>query len=190
MWLLAGLGNPGERYAAHRHNVGFMLVDAIAEQYDFPPFSERSGALVSKHRIAEIDAVLCKPQSYMNRSGQPAGEVARFFRIPTGQVLVFHDELDLPPGKIRLKQGGGSGGHNGLKSLDAHLGNDYWRLRFGIGHPGHKDRVQSYVLSDFSKDERELVAQRCEVVACELPVFFTQGQAALMNRLALAFSTK
>lgn len=188
MWLLVGLGNPGSKYHGHRHNVGFHLIDEIADRFQFPAFSAKSHAEISKGQIEGVDVVLCKPQSYMNDSGRPAGAVARFFQIPPERTLTFHDELDLPLGKIRIKQGGGHGGHNGLRSMDQHLGKDYWRFRFGIGHPGHKDRVHGYVLSDFAKDEQPTARALVEDTARHLPLFFAQGHEALMTKLALAGS--
>ena len=185
MKLIVGLGNPGASYAAHRHNVGFQIIDAIAGREAFPNFSGKSNALISKGRIGEMDCILCKPQSFMNLSGQPAGAVAKFFQIPPEQILVFHDELDLPLGKIRIKQGGGHGGHNGLKSLDAHLGKNYYRLRFGIDHPGHKDAVSGYVLSNFAKDEQPIVAEKVDDIARYLPLFWQDGGAeTLMTKLS------
>jgi peptidyl-tRNA hydrolase len=181
MWLLAGLGNPGAKYQAHRHNIGFHILDAIAERNDFPAFSQKHSALISKGRIDHVDAILCKPQRFMNDSGRPAQAIAKFFQIPPEQLLVFHDELDLPVGKIRIKQGGGHGGHNGLRSLDSHIGNNYWRLRFGIDHPGHKDRVSGYVLHDFAKDEQEKVAGMVNDIARHLPLFFEEGHEALIQ---------
>lgn len=186
MWLLVGLGNPGAKYEQHRHNIGFHIIDAIASREAFPAFSCKSNALISKGRSGEIDCVLCKPQSYMNNSGQPVAAIAKFFQIPPEQILVFHDELDLPLAKIRMKQGGGAGGHNGLKSIDSHIGKNYHRLRFGIDHPGHKDAVSGYVLHDFAKDEQQTVAERVDDIARYLPIFWDEGGAeALMTRLAL-----
>ena len=190
MWLLDGLGNPGSNYEGNRHNVGFMIADALASDYHFPNYSSKHQALFSKGSIAGEDCVICKPQSFMNDSGKPTGQVARFFQIPTEKIIVFYDELDLPLGKIRIKQGGGHGGHNGLKSLDAHLGKDYWRVRFGIEHPGHKERVTGHVLSDFSKQEKPYVDERCNDLSRNLPLFFEQGHEALMTRIALRSSSQ
>lgn len=184
-WLLVGLGNPGAAYAPHRHNVGFQLIDALAERYRFAPFSAKHSAQFSKGRIEDIDCILCKPQSYMNLSGQPAAAIARFFQIPPEQMLVFHDELDLPLAKIRIKQGGGNGGHNGLKSLDAHCGNGYWRLRFGIDRPEGKDDVSAFVLSGFSAQQQPIATQTIDAIATHLPLFFSQGAGPLMSKLAL-----
>lgn len=158
MKLLVGLGNPGPKYAGHRHNVGFMAIDAIAEHEGFPPEKARFQGVVREGQItaggASEKVLLLKPTTYMNESGRSVGEAARFFRLTPGDVIVFHDELDLAPAKLRVKQGGGTAGHNGLKSIDRHLGNDFWRVRIGIGHPGDKARVHGHVLSDFAKVER------------------------------------
>ncbi len=153
MKLFAGLGNPGARYASNRHNIGFMAVDRIAADHGFGPWRAKFGAELSEGRLAGEKLVLIKPQGYMNRSGQPVGEAIRFFKQSPADLVVFHDELDLAPGKMRLKQGGGHAGHNGLRSLHDHIGPDYTRVRLGIGHPGHKDKVAPYVLSDFAKSE-------------------------------------
>ena len=154
MQVLVGLGNPGRQYEGHRHNVGFMALDLIAARYNAPKWKERANAMVTECRIDGDKVVLVKPQSYMNKSGQPLRHVLDFWKLKADAVTVFYDELDLRPAKVRIKRGGGSGGHNGIKSLDAHIGQNYRRVRIGIGHPGHKDRVAGYVLHDFGKDER------------------------------------
>lgn len=155
MFVLVGLGNPGAQYAMNRHNIGFMLIDTIAESYNFSPFKNKFSSLIAEGQIGSNKVILCKPLTYMNLSGQAVGPLMRFYKIPSQSVYVAHDDLDLPPGKIKLKLGGGSGGHNGLTSLDQHITKDYWRLRMGIGHPGHKDAVSSYVLSNFSGSEQD-----------------------------------
>lgn len=156
MFLLVGLGNPGSKYQNNRHNVGFMAVDRIMDDYNFSSPKSKFNGILSEGRIGDEKAAILKPMTMMNNSGQSVGEAARFYKIPTDHIIVFYDDLDLPPGKIRVKQGGGHGGHNGLKSMDAHLSDkNYWRIRIGIGHPGHKDRVTGHVLGDFSKEERE-----------------------------------
>ena len=154
MHVLVGLGNPGRQYEGHRHNVGFMALDLIAARYGAPKWKERANALVTECRIGGDKVVLVKPQSFMNRSGQPLRHVLDFWKLKAEALTVFYDELDLQPAKVRIKRGGGSGGHNGIKSLDAHIGQNYRRVRIGIGHPGHKDRVSGYVLHDFGKEER------------------------------------
>lgn len=153
MYLFVGLGNPGREYELNRHNVGFMCIDEILKSYGFPSEKSKFSGFLSEGRIDHEKVYLFKPLAYMNRSGKPVAEAAKFFKIPTDHIIVFHDDLDLTPGKIRVKQGGGHGGHNGLRDLDAHLGSDYWRVRIGIGRPLHQGAVTSYVLSDFSKED-------------------------------------
>jgi peptidyl-tRNA hydrolase, PTH1 family len=155
MKLFVGLGNPGQEYAFNRHNVGFMAVDAIAAAHDFPAWRKRFSGLAAEGRLGRESVLLFKPQTFMNESGRAVGEAARFYKLDLGDVVVFHDELDLAPGKVRVKTGGGVAGHNGLRSLGAHIGNDYVRVRIGIGHPGHKDRVSGYVLHDFAKADHD-----------------------------------
>ncbi|RME17075.1 MAG: aminoacyl-tRNA hydrolase, partial [Alphaproteobacteria bacterium] len=151
MKLFVGLGNPGAKYARNRHNIGFMALDRIAEDHGFGPWRAKFQGLVSEGRLGGEKVVLLKPQTYMNLSGQAVGEAMRFFKLAPADVIVFHDELDLAPGKVRLKLGGGHAGHNGLRSIHAHIGEAYGRVRLGIGHPGHKDRVTAWVLADFPK---------------------------------------
>ena len=156
MKLFVGLGNPGAKYAGNRHNIGFMALDAIAGAHGFAPWRSKFQGQVSEGRLGGTRVVLLKPETFMNLSGQSVGEAMRFFKIDPPDVVVFHDELDLAPGKLRLKQGGGHAGHNGLRSIHQHLGTDaYARVRLGIGHPGHKDRVAGYVLSDFAKADAD-----------------------------------
>lgn len=154
MKLFAGLGNPGAKYADNRHNIGFMAMDAIADGHSFAPWRSKFQGEVSEGRLGSEKVVLLKPHTFMNLSGQSVAEALRFFKLDLADLTVFHDELDLAPGKLRLKQGGGHAGHNGLRSIHGHLGPDYARVRLGIGHPGHKDRVSSYVLSDFAKADQ------------------------------------
>lgn len=153
MWLIVGLGNPGAQYQHNRHNIGFMAVDEIVRRHNFSGWSKKFQALVSDGTLACEKVLLMKPQTFMNLSGQAVQAAAAFYKIPREQIIVFHDELDLAAGKIRTKIGGGAAGHNGLRSIDEHLGPDYWRVRLGIGHPGDKDRVHGYVLGDFSKED-------------------------------------
>ncbi len=157
MRLFVGLGNPGAKYAGNRHNVGFMAIDRIAADHGFPAFRSRFQGEVSEGRLGIERVVLLKPSTFMNLSGQSVGEAMRYFKLEPADVVVFHDELDLAPGKVRLKTGGGQAGHNGLRSLHAHIGEAYARVRIGIGHPGHKDRVSGYVLSDFAKAEEPML---------------------------------
>ncbi len=156
MWLFVGLGNPGEQYAKNRHNVGFMVLDSIQDQSAgaYPDYRIKHQGLISEGRIGSQKVILLKPQTYMNNSGQSVGQVAKFYKIDSENIVVFHDELDIEPSLVRVKQGGGNAGHNGLKSIQAHLGSaDFWRVRIGIGRPQYKGQVSNYVLSDFSKEE-------------------------------------
>ena len=157
MWLLVGLGNPGDKYKNNRHNVGFMVVDRIADDYGIGPFKSKHQGEIAEGRIDGEKVVLLKPQTFMNESGQSIGKVAKFYKIDPSRIVIFHDELDIDPGKVRTKDGGGVAGHNGLKSAKAHLGTpDFKRVRIGIGHPGEKSRVSGYVLSDFAKAEADM----------------------------------
>lgn len=153
MRLLVGLGNPGARYARNRHNIGFMAIDAIARRHGFPAFRNRFKGEVTEAPIAGMRRLLLKPQTFMNASGELVAEAARFFKIAPEDILVIHDEIDLRPGKLRVKRGGGNAGHNGLRSIDPVIGSDYWRIRIGVGHPGVKELVQPYVLQNFSSEE-------------------------------------
>lgn len=155
MKLIVGLGNPGAKYAANRHNIGFMALDRVAEEHGLGPWKSRFQGLAAEGRLGETRVTLLKPQTFMNLSGQAVGEAMRYLKLTPGDVIVLHDELDLMPGKCRVKQGGGHAGHNGLRSIHQHLGADYMRVRLGIGHPGHKDRVAGYVLSDFAKADQD-----------------------------------
>ena len=157
MLLMVGLGNPGARYAGNRHNVGFMAVDRIAADHGFSPWRPRFQGSVAEGRLGNARVTLLKPGTFMNLSGQSVGEAMRYLKLTPAEVVVLHDELDLAPGKVRVKQGGGHAGHNGLRSIHQHLGEAYGRVRIGIGHPGHKDRVAGYVLSDFAKTEADLL---------------------------------
>lgn len=151
MKLIVGLGNPGAKYAANRHNIGFMAVDRIGADHGFSPWKARFQGLVAEGRLGSERVTLLKPQTFMNLSGQSVGEAMRYLKLTPADVIVMHDELDLAPGRCRVKQGGGHAGHNGLRSIHQHIGAEYGRVRLGIGHPGHKDRVAGYVLSDFAK---------------------------------------
>ena len=186
MLLLIGLGNPGAGYAGHRHNIGFMAIDAIADALRAPPFRAKFQGQLTEARSGDDRMLLLKPQTYMNLSGQSGAEAARFHKIANDKVVVFHDELDLAPGKVRLKRGGGAAGHNGLRSLDSHIGNDYWRVRLGIGHPGDKALVHNYVLGNFAKSEAVWVeALMAALVAC-LPKLVAGDMAGYQNDVALA----
>jgi peptidyl-tRNA hydrolase, PTH1 family len=155
MKLFVGLGNPGAEYAFNRHNVGFMAADAIAASHGFPAWRKRFQCLAAEGRLGREQVLLLKPQTFMNESGRSVGEAVRFYKLDLADVIVFHDELDLVPGKVRVKAGGGVAGHNGLRSITAHIGNDYVRVRIGIGHPGSKEVVVHHVLNNFTKSDRE-----------------------------------
>jgi PTH1 family peptidyl-tRNA hydrolase len=184
MHLLVGLGNPGDAYAGNRHNVGFMALDSIAERHQCPAFKKKFGGLLSEGTLAGARVFLLKPLTYMNLSGESVAAAAQFYKIPPERIIVFHDELDLPLAKIRVKQGGGNGGHNGLKSIDAHIGKDYHRVRIGIGHPGGKDLVSDYVLSDFSKAERAQVDALLADITHHIALLLAGDAAGFMNKLA------
>jgi PTH1 family peptidyl-tRNA hydrolase len=163
--LLVGLGNPGPKYERNRHNLGYMAVDEIVRRHSFSPYRARFQSLVAEGSLGGEKVLAMKPTTFMNESGRAVGEAMRFYKLDSGDVLVMHDELDLVAGKIRIKQGGGHAGHNGLRSVDAHIGKEYHRLRLGIGHPGDKDRVHGYVLSDFAKAERPLFEKLVDAMA-------------------------
>lgn len=164
MLLLVGLGNPGPKYEKNRHNIGFMAVDRIASRHGFSPWRARFQGVTAEGSIAGIKTLLLLPGTYMNESGRSVAEAARFFKIELADIVAFHDELDLAPGKMRVKTGGGNAGHNGLRSITAHMGNDYRRVRLGIGHPG-RDAVLHYVLNDFGKGEMAWVGELNDAVA-------------------------
>ena len=185
MWLLVGLGNPGAKYEKNRHNIGFITADQIAADYSLPSFRKKFDGLITEGRIGEEKVALLKPETYMNESGRSVGQAVRFYKVTPSRIIVFYDELDLPPGKVKVKKGGGSGGHNGIKSIDAHLGKpDYWRVRLGIGHPGDKDRVSGYVLSDFAKAEMAWVPGWIEAVSKYVPLMLEGKDSEFMTRLA------
>jgi len=183
MFVLVGLGNPGSQYAMNRHNVGFMVVDTIAESYRFPPFKAKFNSLVSEGQIGPHRVLLCKPATFMNLSGQAVGPLIRFYKIPPESVYVIHDDLDLAPGRVKLKIGGGTGGHNGLASLDQHIGKNYWHLRIGIGHPGHKDAVSPYVLSNFRRDEEDLIIPVLTAIAEQAEELLGTEPAQWLNKM-------
>lgn len=186
MLLLVGLGNPGPRYAKNRHNVGFMAVDAIVRRYPFEPFKSRAKfeGRVAEGTLGEERIVALKPETYMNESGRAVGACARFHKIAPERVIVFHDELDLAPGKIRVKRDGGNAGHNGLDSISEHIGNDYWRVRIGIGHPGDRELVTPYVLSDFDADDRPWLDAALSAVAEHAPLLSRADAQGFMSKVA------
>jgi PTH1 family peptidyl-tRNA hydrolase len=183
--LIVGLGNPGADYAHNRHNIGFMAVDAIADLYGFGAFRRKYKGLMVEGKIDGARIILLKPETFMNLSGTSVSELASFYKIPCERMVVIHDELDLPPGKLRVKMGGGAAGHNGLKSLDQHLPNaNYKRIRMGIGHPGDRDLVTGYVLGDFAKSERDMIAGQCTLVAKHIGLVLDGQDELFMTRAA------
>ena len=183
MLLIAGLGNPEAKYAKNRHNIGFMAVDALARHFVFPPFREKFHALVSDGMIGQEKVLLVKPQTFMNRSGVSLGEAASFYKLSGSRIIVFYDELDLPPGKLRMRQGGGLAGHNGLRSIKAHMGADFRRVRLGIGHPGTKDRVTGHVLGDFSQDDAGWVTAFMDAICAHAELLAGGEDATFQNRV-------
>ena len=169
MMLFVGLGNPGSQYEKNRHNVGFMAVSRIVENHNFSPWKNKFRGSISNGLLRNQKIIILKPNTFMNLSGQSVGEVIRFYKIPSSKVIVFHDEIDFPLGKLKFKSGGGHAGHNGLRSISEHIGSDYIRIRIGVGHPGNKNAVANYVLGDFSKVEQETITQILEVISTEAP---------------------
>ena len=186
MLLFVGLGNPGRPYAGNRHNIGFMAIEAIARAHSFPVARSKYQALTTEGTIGLERVILMQPQTYMNDSGRAVAEAARFHKIPLDNIVVFHDELDLPPSKLRVKKGGGNAGHNGLRSITAHMGNDYRRVRLGIGHPGDKSLVHGFVLNDFGRGEMDWVNTLCDAIAKNAPLLVTSDDAGFQNRIHLA----
>ena len=185
MQLWVGLGNPGPQYALHRHNVGFMVMDTLAEFHDFGPVQKKFQGWLQEGRIGGDKILLLKPATYMNESGRSVGDALRFYKLGTDALTVFHDELDLAPFKVKVKQGGGTAGHNGLRSIDQHLGPDFRRVRLGIGHPGHKDRVTGHVLGNFAKAEMDPLADMLGAIAGEAEWLAKGDNARFMSDVAL-----
>ncbi len=190
MRLFVGLGNPGGAYSGNRHNIGFMALDAIARVHVAHPWRRRFQGQGSEAVIAGEKVVLLKPDTFMNDSGRAVGEALRFFKLDLSDVTVFHDELDLAPGKLRVKRGGGNAGHNGLRSITALCGNEYRRVRMGIGHPGHKDLVHGYVLRDFAKAEQPWVDDLCRAVADDAALIAGGDDTGFQNRVHLAMEAR
>jgi PTH1 family peptidyl-tRNA hydrolase len=185
MQLWAGLGNPGPQYAMHRHNVGFMALDVIADMHGFGPVQKKFQSWFQEGRLAGTRVLLLKPATFMNESGRAVGEALRFYKLGIDALTVFHDELDLAPFKVKVKTGGGTAGHNGLRSIDQHLGPDFRRVRIGIGHPGHKDRVTGYVLGNYAKAEMDDLAAMLGAIGSEAE-WLAQGEdARFMSDVAL-----
>jgi PTH1 family peptidyl-tRNA hydrolase len=185
MQIWAGLGNPGANYALHRHNVGFIAIDTIAELHRFPAPKKAFRSLVSEGRIGPHRVLLLKPQTFMNESGSAVGAALNFYKLDVDALTVFHDELDLAPFKLKVKQGGGTAGHNGLRSIDKHLGPDFKRVRIGIGHPGHKDRVTPHVLGNYAKAELEPLSDLIGAIAAEAEWLAAGDDVRFMNDVAM-----
>lgn len=185
MKLFVGLGNPGPKYAGNRHNIGFMALDRLAEDHGFAPWRKKFQAQVSEGKFGSEKVVLLKPETFMNLSGQSVGEAMRFYKLDSTDVTVFHDELDLAPGKCRVKSGGGHAGHNGLRSIHQHLGPHYDRVRLGIGHPGHKDAVAGYVLRDFAKADQDWLDDLIRGISDGAPYLAGGDSGKFMNAVAL-----
>jgi PTH1 family peptidyl-tRNA hydrolase len=189
MRLVVGLGNPGSRYARHRHNVGFMALDTIGRRYGVSGFRNRFKGEIAEAPIGGERRLLLKPQTYMNDSGQSVAAAAHFFKLDPAEIVVIHDEIDLRPGKLRIKRGGGNAGHNGLRSIDALLGADYWRMRIGVGHPGLKELVQPYVLQNFPADEMSSwVDPLLAAIADTIPLLLSGAPDAFMSEVARRFA--
>jgi len=185
MLLFVGLGNPGSKYASNRHNIGFMALDKIAEHNGFSPWRNKFQAKLSEGVLGGEKVILLKPQTFMNLSGQSVGAAMQFYKLTPSDITVFHDELDIAPGKCRVKMGGGHAGHNGLRSIHQHIGPDYQRIRLGIGHPGHKDRVAQYVLGDFAKADQHWINDILQGVGEGSAKLVVNDSAGFMNSIAL-----
>jgi len=190
MLLFVGLGNPGARYANNRHNIGFMAVDEIARRHGFAPWRRRFQGETSEGTLEQEKVVLLRPTTFMNESGRAVQEAANFFKLGAGEIIVFQDEIELPPAKVRVKVGGGIAGHNGLRSISAHIGNDYRRVRIGVGHPGIKELVHGHVLSDFAKSDRPWVEALCAAIADNAGLLATDKDSTFQNRVHLAIQSK
>ena len=190
MLLLVGLGNPGARYVGTRHNIGFMVVQAIAKRHGLGPWRRRFQGVATEGTIGGERVQLLLPGTFMNESGRAVAEAAQFYKLAPGDITVFHDEIELPPGKVRVKVGGGIAGHNGLRSISAHVGNNYRRVRIGVGHPGHKDLVEHYVLSDFDKSERAWVDALLDILADNVDLLVRGQDASFQNKVHLAMLAK
>lgn len=190
MRLFVGLGNPGAKYTHNRHNIGFMAVEEIARRHGFAPWRRRFQGETSEGTLEGERVVLLRPTTFMNESGRAVQEAVSFFKLGMDEIVVFQDELELPPGKVRVKIGGGIAGHNGLRSISAHIGNEYRRVRLGIGHPGVKELVHSHVLSDFAKSDRPWVETLCEAVADSAGLLVTGRDSTFQNKVHLAMQAK
>lgn len=190
MLLFVGLGNPGPQYAGNRHNIGFMAVQAIARRHDIKPWRRKFQGVAVEGVISAERVLLLLPGTFMNESGRAVQEAASFYKLEPKDVVVFHDEAELRPGKVRLKAGGGNAGHNGLRSISEHIGNDYRRVRMGVGHPGDKNLMENYVLQDFAKSEWPWVEALCDVVADNAALLIEGKDSTFQNRVHLAMTAK
>jgi peptidyl-tRNA hydrolase, PTH1 family len=190
MLLLVGLGNPGARYAGNRHNIGFMVVDAIAKRHGIVPWRRRFQGAAAEGPLDGTRALLLLPETYMNESGRAVAEAAHFYKLELSDITVFHDEIELPAGRVRVKTGGGNAGHNGLRSISEHVGNDYRRVRIGVSHPGTKELVHGHVLSDFAKSEMPWVQALCEFIADNVGLLVKGQDATFQNKVHLAMRAK
>jgi peptidyl-tRNA hydrolase, PTH1 family len=190
MLLFVGLGNPGPSHASNRHNIGFMAVQAIARRHEISPWRRRFQGVAVEGNIAEERVLLLLPGTYMNESGRAVAEAANFYKLDAGNIVVFHDEAELSPGKVRLKRGGGNAGHNGLRSVSEHIGNDYHRVRLGVGHPGDKNLMERYVLQDFAKSDWPWVEALCDIVADNVALLIEGRDSTFQNKVHLAMEAK
>ena len=190
MRLFVGLGNPGAKHAGNRHNIGFMVVEEIAKRHSFAPWRRRFQGVATEGTIGREKVLLLLPGTYMNESGRAVAEAMHFYKMPLGDIVVLHDEIELPPAKVRVKTGGGIAGHNGLRSISAHVGNDYRRVRLGVGHPGVKELVHAHVLGDFAKSERPWVETLCDVIADNAELLELSKDSSFQNKVHLAMTAK
>src|SRR6266567_3403616 len=190
MRLFVGLGNPGAKHAGNRHNIGFMVVEEIAKRHSFAPWRRRFQGVATEGTIGREKVLLLLPGTYMNESGRAVAEAMHFYKMPLGNIVVLHDEIELPPAKVRVKTGGGIAGHNGLRSISAHVGNDYCRVRLGVGHPGVKELVHAHVLGDFAKSERPWVETLCDVIADNAELLALAKDSSFQNKVHLAMTAK
>jgi peptidyl-tRNA hydrolase, PTH1 family len=190
MRLFVGLGNPGAKHAGNRHNIGFMVVEEIAKRHSFAPWRRRFQGVATEGTIGREKVLLLLPGTYMNESGRAVAEAMHFYKMPLGDIVVLHDEIELPPAKVRVKTGGGIAGHNGLRSISAHVGNDYRRVRLGVGHPGVKELVHAHVLGDFAKSERPWVETLCDVIADNAELLALSKDSSFQNKVHLAMTAK
>jgi PTH1 family peptidyl-tRNA hydrolase len=185
MRLIVGLGNPGDRYALTRHNLGFIALEAMTRRHRFAAYRAKFSGELSEGTLGDWRVLALKPQTFMNLSGDSVGAAARFYKIAPEEIAVIHDEIDLAPGKLKVKCGGGTAGHNGLRSIEAAIGADFWRVRVGIGHPGQKELVEPYVLQNFSMEERAMFGPLIDAMAEAMPILAEDDPQGFMTRVAL-----